>query len=349
MYKVLLLNGTGEKGRWILRQTHNGNGISSCGKYQFFINEDIDSPDFVIVRGKAVRQPVTLHVAPENTILTTSEPYSVLSYPKKYCRQFGLVCSCQKELKHHNIRYTPAILPWFTAATFDHGNGTATLTYDELKAMPTPKKPKLMSVITSNKAFTQGHQERIDFVEKLKKHYGDKLDVFGRGFRSFDDKWEVLADYKYHIVIENSQSDYYWTEKLSDCFLSETFPIYYGCTNVDEYFSKDAYAVIDIHDFDRSVAAIDAIINSDEHYAEHSPALKEAKRQVLEDYNIFNYLATILDTMNPDLPKQNVTLKPAKTMADPHNFYLNVIGRNWFKLKNTVRRLFAGASPLNES
>ena len=348
MYKVLLLNGTGEKGRWILRQTPGVCGISRCGKYKFYVNEEIDSPDFVIVRGKAVRQPLTLHVAPQNTILTTSEPYSVLSYPKRYCRQFGLVCSCQKELKHHNIRYTPAILPWFTAATFDHGNGIATLTYDELKDMPTPEKPKLMSVITSNKAFTQGHQERIDFVEKLKKHYGDRLDVYGRGFHDFKDKWEALGEYKYHIVIENSQSDYYWTEKLSDCYLSETFPIYYGCTNVDEYFSKDAYAVIDIHDFDRSIAAIDAIINSEKHYAEHSAALKEAKRQVLDDYNLFNYLAAILDTMNPDLPKQNVMLKPAKTMADWHNFYLNVIGRNMFKMKNALRGIVNGKSVLKK-
>lgn len=348
MYKVLLLNGTGEQGRWILRQTPNGSGISRCGKYQFYINEDIDSPDFVIVRGKAVKKPVRFHVAPENTILTTSEPYSVLSYPKKYCKQFGLVCSCQKELKHHNIRYTPAILPWFTGAVFKHGVGTATVTYDELKEMPLLHKPKLMSVITSNKAFTQGHQDRINFVEKLKRYYGDRLDVYGRGFHGFGDKWEVLAKYKYHIVIENSQSDYYWTEKISDCYLSETFPIYHGCTNIDEYFSKDAYATIDIHDIEGSIAAIDAIINSEEHYAEHSAALKEAKRQVLDDYNLFNYLAGILDTMNPDLPKQDVLLKPAKTMADRHNFYLNVIGRNKFKVKNALRRIVKGKSTLKK-
>lgn len=52
----------------------------------------------------------------------------------------------------------------------------------------TPKKTKLISVITSNKAFTKGHLKRIEFVEKLKAYYGDKLDVFGQGFNSFEDK-----------------------------------------------------------------------------------------------------------------------------------------------------------------
>ena len=39
MYKVILLNG-GNNGSWILRQTPGGKGISKCGKYHKFINDD---------------------------------------------------------------------------------------------------------------------------------------------------------------------------------------------------------------------------------------------------------------------------------------------------------------------
>ena len=56
MYKVILMNGGGEQGKWILRQTHNHKGISSCGKYQFYVNEIIPDPDFVIVRGKSIKK-----------------------------------------------------------------------------------------------------------------------------------------------------------------------------------------------------------------------------------------------------------------------------------------------------
>ncbi len=346
MYKVILMNGMGEQGKWILRQTPGRKGVSRCGKYQFYVNELIPDPDFVVIRGKSLKQPHTFHVAPENLILTTSEPYSILSYPKDYCKQFGLVCSCQEQLKHHNIIYTPALLPWYIGATFDHGTGIPRMDYDDFKSANRPAKKKLLSVITSNKAFTQGHQDRIDFVEKLKAHYGDKLDVFGKGFCDFDDKWDVLAPYKYHIAIENSCSKYYWTEKLSDCYLAGTFPIYHGCQNIHDYFPQDSLACIDIHDVEKSIRIIDRLIYNEEHFETTLQKLDVCKELVLEEYNIFNYIATCLDRLNPHSPKSVITVQPARTMHDWHNVYLNVIGRNAFKLKRAIHSLFNGKSPL---
>lgn len=345
MYKVVLMNGEGEQGKWILRQTHKRKGISHCGKYQFYVNEMIPDPDFVIIRGKSIKHKKTFHIAPENVILSTSEPYSILSYPREYRKQFGLVCSCQENINHEHIIYTPAILPWYIGATFNEGVGICRLDYDDFKAMSTPAKTKLISVITSNKAFTQGHQDRINFVEKLKGYYGDKLDVFGRGYNDFDDKWDVLAPYKYHIAIENSVSNYYWTEKLSDCFLAETFPIYYGCKNINDYFPPEACQAIDIHNFESCIKTIDNIIEKDV-FSERSSFLHTSKKLVLEDYNMFNYLATCLDTLNPALPKGEIVIHPAKSMRDWHNIYLYMIERNIFKLKKYVYSLFKTKSIL---
>lgn len=340
MYKVILMNGGGEQGKWILRQTHNHKGISSCGKYQFYVNEIIPDPDFVIVRGKSIKKETTFNVAPENLILTTSEPLSVLAYPRDYCRQFGLVCSCQETLKHKNVIYTPAILQWYVGASFNSkGEGISQIDYDTFKTMPTPEKSKLISIIGSNKAFTQGHLDRIRFIERLKEHYGDKVDIFGRGYNDFDDKWSVIAPYKYHIVIENSTTKYYWTEKLADCYIGEAYPIYHGCTNIDEYFPKESYTAIDINNFEETVKTIDALIERNA-YEESRQALKECKELVLEDYNMFNYLASILDKMNPELPRKNITVKPAKSMHSLHNIYNYIIKRNIFKLKRSIAKLF---------
>jgi hypothetical protein len=340
MYKVILMNGEGESGKWILRQTAGSKGISNCGKYKFYVNEIIPDPDFVIVRGKSVKNEITFNVAPENLILTTSEPLSVLAYPSDYCRQFGLVCSCQEGLKHRNVIYTPAILQWFVGASFDNkGRGTSLIDYDTFKAMPTPKKTKLISVIGSNKAFTQGHLDRIRFVERLKEYYGDKMDVFGRGYNGFNDKWDVLSPYKYHIVIENSSTKYYWTEKLSDCFMAETYPIYYGCTNAADYFPKEAFTSIDINNFDECVKTIDALIASDA-YEEAKPLLKDCKELVLEDYNMFNYLASILDKMDASLPRKSITIKPANSMHSWHNVCNYIIKRNVFKMKRSLATMF---------
>ena len=340
MYKVLLISGTKNGGNWILSQTKGGKGISSCGKYQFFVNENIEDPDFVIIRGKASREEMTFNIAPENVILTTSEPYSVLEYPRDYCKQFGMVCSCQEQLKHKNVKFTPAIIFWFAGVGFDaKGCPSSLKDYDCLKAAPTPQKTKLLSVVSSTKAFTKGHVDRIRFVERLKEYYGDKIDIFGRGYKDFEDKCDVVDPYKYHIVIENTRAKYYWTEKLADSFICESFPIYYGCTNVDEYFPESAYSTIDIHDFEGSVKKIDELLANNA-YEKAKPLLKECKDKVLDEYNLFNYLARIMDGMNPDLPRKQVTIKPCKSMHSMHNVYNYMVKRNIFKVRRFFHRLF---------
>lgn len=337
MFKVKIT--TTKNSDYMLQQTEGQKGVSKCGKYRFFIDEEIETPDFWVVRNKLLKSKTTCLVAPENTILMTSEPRSVVNFPKRYRDQFGLLLSSQKDIKHNNMQHTQAILPWYVGYEWKDGKPNCTKTYDEIKASPLPPKTKLISVISSSKAFSRGHQDRIRFVEKLKKHYGDKLDVFGRGINPFNDKWDVLAPYKYHIALENSSSRNYWTEKISDCYLTGTFPIYYGCKNIEDYFPKEAYRTIDDYNFESAVKTIDAVIANNE-FENNQTALLKCRDLVLDDYNYFNIIAKYCDTLNPDLPKKMVTLKPAITAVDWHNFYLYFFERNYFNLKNRIYKLF---------
>ena len=45
-----------------------------------------------------------------------------------------------------------------------------------------------------------------------------------------------LMKYKFHIAVENSSLPNYMTEKLHDCFLTKTVPIYYGCPNIADHY-----------------------------------------------------------------------------------------------------------------
>lgn len=345
MFNVKITTGDVNNAKVDLRQLSGFKPISLCGKYKFYFDDSIKEPDFWVVRNKYIKKPETLVVAPENTILMISEPKSVISFPQKYVDQFGVFVSCQETSKHRNLKFNPPLLPWFVGIDFSTNVFTTSLSYDSLKNSIFPPKSKLISVITSNKAFTQGHLDRIDFVEKLKTHYGDLIDVFGRGFNSFDDKWDVLAPYKYHISIENSSSKYYWTEKLSDCYLAGTYPIYYGCTNVDEYFPKESFSLIDIHNFENAVKIIDSIIENDV-YNQSLDALHISKKLVLDEYNMFNQIARVCDTLNPDAEKKDVTLKPAITILDYRNFYKYFFERNIFALKKALRKVFKKKSVL---
>lgn len=50
-------------------------------------------------------------------------------------------------------------------------------------------------------------------------------------------KEEVFADSMFNVAIENFSHRGYFTEKLLDCFLFKSIPIYWGCSNVGDYFN----------------------------------------------------------------------------------------------------------------
>lgn len=318
-----------------LRQTIDGLGISDDGRYKFYINKIEGTPDFVVVKGKGISVDKLVNVPKERTMLVTCEPYGILDYPQGYCDQFGVVLACQPELKVSKngdtlLLHTPAVLPWFVGAVFLKGGSKITMTREEIVAK-NPQKTKLISVITSKKAFTKGHVDRLRFVKKLKEYYGDAVDVFGHGFNDFDDKWDVLAPYKYHIVIENSECNYYWTEKLSDCYLAGTYPLYHGCTNIGDYFPHGAYQTINIRDFESVVNAIENAKKTNL-YENSLDLLQEAKQHVLGSYNMFNLIAKGFDAVENIDNEGETLLKPSSEFFSLHNLYLHTIEWSYYKL-----------------
>lgn len=105
-------------------------------------------------------------------------------------------------------------------------------------------KTKLVSMISSDKGWLRGHQERLLWVEKLK----NKVDLFGRGRdHQLKDKEDGIRDYMFSVSIENDTSDCYFTEKLTDNFVMGTIPIYHGSRKViEKYF--DVRGVIFLED-----------------------------------------------------------------------------------------------------
>lgn len=94
------------------------------------------------------------------------------------------------------------------------------------------EKTKNISIIASNKKTTTGHKLRHSVIEA----FGGNMDVYGRGFNPINHKIDGLKDYRYSIVIENCKRDYWFTEKLIDCFVTGTIPIYWGCPSIGDFF-----------------------------------------------------------------------------------------------------------------
>ncbi len=99
-------------------------------------------------------------------------------------------------------------------------------------------KTKNVSAIFSNKTQTPGHKFRHDVVNKFQR----KIDFLaGNGYNQIDDKLDALKDFRYQIVIENCALDYYFTEKIIDCFVTGVIPIYWGCPSIGKFFNLDGF------------------------------------------------------------------------------------------------------------
>lgn len=161
-------------------------------------------------------------------------------------------------------------------------------------------KTKDISCVVSSK-----HSHRNNYVKSLFK--GDSpIDLYGRGHQpsyygknykgqlNYDGKCKLkgLLDYKYSIVLENSQQKNYWTEKLADAYLSWCVPLYWGCPNMFDYFPKNSYHLLDINN-NNSIEQIKEIIKQ----PIDIESLTKARNIILDEYNIWEVISKKIKTI----------------------------------------------------
>ena len=101
-----------------------------------------------------------------------------------------------------------------------------------------------VSFIPGRKNTTMGHKLRHVVYRKQNKIKIPTKFVPSLEY-SNELRQKVLFDTsQYNISIENSRHENYFTEKILDCFLTKTIPIYWGCPNIGEYF--DAMGIIQV-------------------------------------------------------------------------------------------------------
>lgn len=102
-------------------------------------------------------------------------------------------------------------------------------------------KVNLVSMITSGKAYCDGHRKRIALANELR----GKVDLFGRGFSEITFKEDGLATYMFSFAHENASYPGYFTEKILDCFATGTIPIYWGDPEIGKKFNTDGIIMLD--------------------------------------------------------------------------------------------------------
>ena len=115
-----------------------------------------------------------------------------------------------------------------------------------------------VSFLTSNKAWAPGHKIRQAVFEDCEAD--DCIAYYTQNTHA-----------KYSIIIENEVTPNWITEKLIDCFITKTIPIYWGAPNVGEYFDEEGILPFS------SLSDLERILNtlSSEEYTELEEAIEK--------------------------------------------------------------------------
>lgn len=269
----------------------------------------------------------------DHTILVTTEPSSITKYGNAFAGQFNYLLTNQEKnvLKHPNATRSQTGNLWF------YGKG-----YDDIIGAKTPEKTKKISTVCSSKQ--QGHtihRLRFEFTKLLQERVSDIV-RFGHGYKWIDLKADALDSYEFHVAIENHYAPHVWTEKLADTFLGYCVPIYYGCPNVYEYFPKESIILIDLNDFEGSIKKIQEIISTPGEYERRFEAIKEARRRVIEEYNLIAMINKIVQNHNSSswhyaTNKGVIYNRKLMRVRNPIDFMMFA----YWKIQNAVRSILS--------
>lgn len=83
----------------------------------------------------------------------------------------------------------------------------------------------------------------------------------------------LFETFQFSIVIENSRQDNYFTEKLIDCLITKTIPIYYGCLNIDDFFDTSGWIILDNDDLNELCDRLKLL--SEDYYEKFSDTIEK--------------------------------------------------------------------------
>lgn len=173
----------------------------------------------------------SLHV-PDNSSLFLIEPKSIhpghYEYALQNAERLKYIISYDKEFFNGKINNFIHVPPPFGTWI----NDTDRKIYD---------KNLNISFIASTKQLCEEHKYRQEMVNKL----SNLCDVYGKGRGEIKNKVDGLKNYRFSVCMENYITDLYYTEKILDCFLTGTIPIFWGTSEIKKIFDERGIIFLD--------------------------------------------------------------------------------------------------------
>jgi hypothetical protein len=233
-----------------------------------------ENPDYTIVFGKTSWDEIK--TPKENTFYISQEPLWSPNQPKD-----GIHDYCSKILISDKLEYPDreeyieTLIPMFYAGRGDSDHREEWDWSSKLKDKEY-SKDKSVSIIVRKDNYSHynnlqnpktnkiNYEERTNLGIELSKD--ERIDVYGtywvaNGKNIKGEVWNKhvgLDDYKFSVCCENTIQKNYISEKFWDVILTDTIPIYLGCSNIDELIPDGCFISINNMNMDDMVNKIKA-------------------------------------------------------------------------------------------
>jgi len=288
---------------------------------QFVPKEDLinysfvdKNPDYTIVFGKTDWSKI--ETQKEKTFYNSQEPLWSPNQPKdnKHDNCSKILISDKREYPDRE-EYIETLLPMFYAGRGEHDNREEFDWSLKLKDK-NYSKDKVISIIVRKDHYS--HYNHLQNLNTHKINYeertnlgvnlstDERIDVFGtywenNGKNIKGEVWNKhigLDQYKFSIACENTIQKNYISEKFWDVVLTDTVPIYLGCSNINELLPKECFISLNNMTMDEMVDKVKDIINNEtELYNFYLNNVKKLKQEyfINSNYSVWEKIKNLIN------------------------------------------------------
>ena len=185
--------------------------------------------------------------------------------------------------------------------------GTTWIQESEYNSVKPADKKFMITSVTGSKLMAPGHHFRqVVYNEQLRitsiptcfyisGNSGTLKQIKQNPTLSRESKLELFKTSQFSLVIENSMQENYFTEKLCDCLITKTIPVYSGCPNISDFFDTTGWIIINNYSFDELLMKLNTL--TEDYYMKHMDIVEKnlntVKKYIDFTENINNGLRSI--------------------------------------------------------
>lgn len=287
----------------------NTNSINERFINQYISKQDFESyclvendPDYTIVFGKTNWDK--LETPKDKTFFFTQEPLFSPNEERKILHEYcSKIFIADKRLYPNKDEYIETLVPMFYGGSGE-SDYREEFNWDlNIVNRKFSKSKNISCIISQNYSSYYDSFEKIEFFKINNKFRTDlsislsqetDIHIYGRNCEKirdnvFGDVWNkhvALNDYKFSVCAENCLQKNYISEKFWDCILTDTVPIYLGCSNIEDYIPKESFININNKSPKEIIEKIKEIdLNADKIYLEKKEFIQNLKQEYFKNSN----------------------------------------------------------------